>query len=204
MNPFRLLLHVPVPWVFILTYLGGVGLELFFPGSAHSPGTNFASTILGGVLFATGVAIAAWGWLIFHKARTTTIPGRSSSRLVTWGPYRFSRNPMYVGLVLAYLGEAGLLHQIWPVLLLPLTIFPTSTGLSFRSRRHGLTRSLRWNIKHIARKCGVGSRRCEGAIQPAAGPGFAATSQVCHVRHHSKLLSISGDGRKYAGTSCNR
>ena len=29
---------------------------------------------------------------------------------------------MYVGLALAYLGEAGLLHQLWPVLLLPLTI----------------------------------------------------------------------------------
>jgi protein-S-isoprenylcysteine O-methyltransferase Ste14 len=30
---------------------------------------------------------------------------------------------MYVGLVLAYLGEAALLKQMWPVLLLPLTLF---------------------------------------------------------------------------------
>jgi len=29
---------------------------------------------------------------------------------------------MYVGLAIAYLGEAGLLKQIWPVLLLPLTL----------------------------------------------------------------------------------
>ena len=121
-NPFRLLLHVPVPWVFILTYLCGVGLELAFPGSIHSLGIDRTSFILGTVLFITGAAIAAWGWLIFHKARTTTIPGRASSKLITWGPYRFSRNPMYVGLIFAYLGEAGLLHQIWPVVLLPFTI----------------------------------------------------------------------------------
>ena len=29
---------------------------------------------------------------------------------------------MYVGLTLAYLGEAGLLHQVWPIVLLPLTL----------------------------------------------------------------------------------
>jgi protein-S-isoprenylcysteine O-methyltransferase Ste14 len=30
---------------------------------------------------------------------------------------------MYVGLIFAYFGEAGILHQIWPVMVLPLTIF---------------------------------------------------------------------------------
>src|SRR5262249_31405035 len=51
-----------------------------------------------------------------------TVPGRASSVLVTWGPYRFTRNPMYVGLTLAYLGEVGILQQTWPVVLLPLTV----------------------------------------------------------------------------------
>jgi protein-S-isoprenylcysteine O-methyltransferase Ste14 len=120
-NPIRLLLHVPVPWVFILTYLIGVALEIVRPPSVDTrslPGVGIA----GAAVFAIGAAIAGWGLLIFHKARTTTVPGRASSRLVTWGPYRFSRNPMYVGLTLAYLGEAGILKQIWPVVLLPLTI----------------------------------------------------------------------------------
>ena len=35
---------------------------------------------------------------------------------------RVVANPMYVGLVLAYLGEAGMLKQVWPVVLLPLTV----------------------------------------------------------------------------------
>jgi protein-S-isoprenylcysteine O-methyltransferase Ste14 len=120
-NPVRFLLHVPVPWVFVLTYLLGVVLERVHQ-STLSPTAALVSTKAGAVLFAVGAVIAGWGLVLFRKARTTTVPGKLSGKLVTWGPYRFTRNPMYVGLVLAYLGEAGLLKQIWPVVLLPLTI----------------------------------------------------------------------------------
>jgi len=116
----RALLRIPVPWVFVLAYILGAGLEQALPLRAANwmpPGVSVA----GGGLFALGAAIAGWGWLTFRAARTTTVPGRASSRLVTWGPYRFSRNPMYVGLILAYLGEAGILRQVWPVFLLALT-----------------------------------------------------------------------------------
>lgn len=114
-------MRVPVPWVFVLTYLLGELLESVFP-TARSPKLALASVIVGGALFVVGALIAGWGLLIFRKARTTTVPGRSSAKLVTWGPYRFSRNPMYVGLVLAYLGEAALLKQLCPVLVLPFTL----------------------------------------------------------------------------------
>jgi protein-S-isoprenylcysteine O-methyltransferase Ste14 len=82
---------------------------------------NFLTTT-GAVVFVLGAALAGWGWLIFRRARTTRVPGETSTTLVTWGPYRFTRNPMYVGLFVAYLGEAGILHQVVPVILLPLTI----------------------------------------------------------------------------------
>ena len=120
-KPFQLLLHIPVPWVFVLTYIIGAMLEHALPLRAaigKLPGISLA----GGVLFAIGAIIAGWGLLTFRRARTTTVPGQASSQLVTWGPYRYTRNPMYIGLTLAYLGEAGLLRQIWPVILLPLTL----------------------------------------------------------------------------------
>ena len=120
-NPIRLLMHIPVPWVFVLTYLAGASLEFCVP-LLRWYGAASGVRLTGVGLFAIGAAIAGWSLLIFHKSRTTTVPGRKSSKLVTWGPYRFSRNPMYVGLVLAYLGEAGVLKQVWPILLLPLTL----------------------------------------------------------------------------------
>jgi protein-S-isoprenylcysteine O-methyltransferase Ste14 len=120
-SPLRFLMYVPVPWVFVLTYLAGVGLEQALPFKVH-PQTPVVPIVLGVVLFAVGAAFAGWGWVIFHEAGTTRVPGRLSSTLVNWGPYRVSRNPMYVGLALAYLGEACMLRQVWPALLLPLTI----------------------------------------------------------------------------------
>jgi protein-S-isoprenylcysteine O-methyltransferase Ste14 len=120
-NPSRFLLRVPVPWVFVLAYLMGIiperGRSSYIPARLAEQ-----STLVGAVLFSIGVIIAGWALLLFRKARTTTVPGKSSNRLVTWGPYRFTRNPMYVALTLAYIGEAGLLHQVWPLVLLPLVL----------------------------------------------------------------------------------
>ena len=116
-NPIRLLMHIPVPWVFILAYLAGAGLEFAYPSHAATEPLHGVS-LAGGVLFVIGVVIAASGLFIFYKARTTTVPGRKSSTLIMKGPYRFSRNPMYVGLTIAYLGEAGILKQAWPILFL--------------------------------------------------------------------------------------
>jgi protein-S-isoprenylcysteine O-methyltransferase Ste14 len=107
--------------VFVLAYLLGAALESTNRRSI-SPDAARVSTIAGAVLFLAGAVLAGWGLAIFRSARTTTVPGEASNKLVTWGPYRFTRNPMYVGLSLAYLGEAGLLKQIYPVLFLPLVI----------------------------------------------------------------------------------
>lgn len=120
-NPIRFLMHVPVPWVFVLTYLIGAALERVSRRTI-SPRAAMVTTILGAILFTVGAVIAGWGLVLFRKAKTTTVPGKSSLKLVTWGPYRFTRNPMYVGLVLAYIGEAALLEQIWPIVVLPFTV----------------------------------------------------------------------------------
>jgi protein-S-isoprenylcysteine O-methyltransferase Ste14 len=114
-------MRIPVPWVFVLAYLLGVMLEAAFPRTGAA-GSLRGFGIAGGVLLAVGTVIAMWGLVTFRRARTTTIPGRTSSTLVTWGPYRFTRNPMYVGLSVAYLGEAALLGHAWPVAVLPLVI----------------------------------------------------------------------------------
>ena len=119
-NPIRLLLHLPVPWVFVLVYLIGAAMERVWP--THLIEHVTYPGVAGGVVLGIGAAIAGWGLVTFRFARTTTVPGQTSSQMVTWGPYRFTRNPMYVGLTIAYVGEALVLRQLWPVVFLPLVI----------------------------------------------------------------------------------
>jgi len=117
----KALLRVPVPWVFVLTFLAGVGVEAVFHRGGFFRDYKLLTPV-GFVIFTLGAGLAAWGWLIFRRARTTRVPGEASTTLVTSGPYRLMRNPMYVGLSVAYVGEAAILHHIVPVVLLPLTI----------------------------------------------------------------------------------
>lgn len=77
---------------------------------------------LGLLLVALGVALTAWGMLTFVAASTAIIPMRGASRLVDHGPYRFSRNPMYTGFTLIYLGAAAMMYSAWPLLALPIVL----------------------------------------------------------------------------------
>jgi protein-S-isoprenylcysteine O-methyltransferase Ste14 len=108
--------------MFVLAYLVGMGLQLLVPINLGSPALSVLARVAGAVLFVVGASIAGWGLIIFRRTETTTVPGEAPRKLVTHGPHRFTRNPMYVGLVLAYLGEEGLLVQAWPLVLLVLTI----------------------------------------------------------------------------------
>jgi protein-S-isoprenylcysteine O-methyltransferase Ste14 len=78
--------------------------------------------VAGFILVGVGVIVAFSAVGIFKKASTTTVPFETPSALVTSGPYRFTRNPMYVGLALIYLGVAGTRAEIWPLILLPLVL----------------------------------------------------------------------------------
>lgn len=67
-------------------------------------------------------AFAVWnGWclLLFARAETGLLPGQPTTRLLTSGPYRLSRNPLYVGLLALYAGCALVAGALGPLLLLP-------------------------------------------------------------------------------------
>ncbi|MGH6833525.1 MAG: methyltransferase family protein, partial [Methyloceanibacter sp.] len=51
-------------------------------------------------------------------AGTSVVPGQPSTALVVEGPYRVTRNPIYIGFVLAYFGLAVVLTSVWVLLLL--------------------------------------------------------------------------------------
>jgi protein-S-isoprenylcysteine O-methyltransferase Ste14 len=83
-----------------------------------------AQGAIAGVLALIGLAVAAAGVLHFARAKTTVNPTRpdKASALVTDGVYRFTRNPMYLGMALVLLGLAVGLGSLPGLLLVPLFI----------------------------------------------------------------------------------
>jgi protein-S-isoprenylcysteine O-methyltransferase Ste14 len=116
------LLNIPVPWVYLLAYVVGLGLQYVAPLTIHSTAVLSICRIAGIVLLAGGALLAFSGLGIFRAARTTTVPFETPSTLVTRGPYRFTRNPMYLGLALLYVGMAGIQALGWPVIAMLLLV----------------------------------------------------------------------------------
>ena len=126
------LLRVPVPWVFVLGYFAGLALQRLVGAPQPAPATRTALWLAGLALVVLGVGLAAWCLLLFRRARTTTVPLEAPSTVVTRGPYRLSRNPMYVSLTLIYLGECAIFAQLWPfITLLPTLVYVNSVVVPF-------------------------------------------------------------------------
>ena len=73
----------------------------------------------GALLIGLAAALGAWGVVLFRRARTGVIPFSEATTLVTGGPYRFTRNPMYLGMAGVLLGTAVYLGSVTPWLVLP-------------------------------------------------------------------------------------
>lgn len=117
------LLQIPVPWLYVLVYLAGVVLQYVLPIPITNPAIQFYAPILGAVMVALGAALAFTSLGIFRSVHTTTVPFETSFKLVTWGPYKLSRNPMYVGLAFVYIGVAAIQMVVWSLVFLPLLLF---------------------------------------------------------------------------------
>lgn len=111
-------MHIPVPWVFTIAYLVGYGAQFLVPVSIGESVWLTFTEVLGISLLVVGAVLAFWAQWIFHKVHTTTVPYGTSTKLVDWGPYRFSRNPMYLGLFLFFAGVSVALTFVWSLLIL--------------------------------------------------------------------------------------
>ena len=81
---------------------------LEWPGVDDSP-----AHVIGIGLGLAGLAIFVWAGLTLKRHRTTIIPTQAASTLVTDGPFRFRRHPIYIADTLILLGAAELTHNVW-------------------------------------------------------------------------------------------
>jgi protein-S-isoprenylcysteine O-methyltransferase Ste14 len=98
--------------------------------------TSNAHVFVGGVLLALGAAFARWSFLTMRKYGTTADPTKPSTELATSGPFRLSRNPIYVAMTALYIGVALMANAAWPLILLGPLLLLMNWGVIRREERY--------------------------------------------------------------------
>jgi len=115
-------MRIPPPFLFVVTFFMGLGMQQLSPLTIGSTSLAGAARFAGFGLVVAGLLLELSSASIFLSRRTTIIPFGTAAHLVSSGPFRFTRNPMYLGLALIYVGVAGILYELWPLGLLPLPV----------------------------------------------------------------------------------
>ena len=100
---FSLLLMFALHWLFPIVRI------------VHEP-----ARLLGILPILIGISTGIWTRLLFARAGTTIKPFQESTTLITQGPFRLTRNPVYVSMILVLIGTALLLGTLSPWFVIPI------------------------------------------------------------------------------------
>jgi protein-S-isoprenylcysteine O-methyltransferase Ste14 len=117
------MLNLPPP-IWALIYVLIAGVISWFLNWSKMPGLPLPT--LGILLVAISWILPVWAFVLFRREGTEIEPTSVTNRtLVTRGPYQFTRNPMYLGLVVLTLGIA-IWVGAWPMFGAPIALFATA------------------------------------------------------------------------------
>ena len=126
-------IRVPPPLIYLVPLIVGLVLDRrlhvpFLPRRVARP--------LGGALFGSSWLLGGWFMRTIEKAGTPIRTDKPVPHLVTDGPFRYNRNPGYLGLAMLYAGIAVLRNALWAILLLPLVIYVIQREVIGREERY--------------------------------------------------------------------
>ena len=144
---------VPIapPLLFVLPIAASLALEWLVPTSFIHGALRW---IPGALIFAAGVVLAVSGFITQKRAGTDPIPFNPSTRIVAHGPYRFTRNPMYLGFALCTFGLAMLVDSAWTLLAVPIGLILIDRLIIAREERY------------LERKFGAEYLNYKGRVRP--------------------------------------
>lgn len=93
------------PLIFVASLALGYGLDALAPVALPAPAL---ARLVGALLLGAGLALVLWASSTLARARTAILPHHPATRLVTTGPFAWSRNPIYLGEVMLIAGLGGI------------------------------------------------------------------------------------------------
>jgi protein-S-isoprenylcysteine O-methyltransferase Ste14 len=122
----------PPPLIYGIPLLIGLVLQHFRPLAFLPPPW---AHLLGPICVALGL-VGLPALVAFRRAGTHPEPWRPVTALVVSGPYRLTRNPMYLGFTLLYLGVSLWVNSAWPLFALPLVLWTVHRGVVLREEAY--------------------------------------------------------------------
>ena len=125
--------RVHPPIIYAISILSGVGLNNLWPLPMPF---GLHDRLYGSIIIALSVGIAAWALLHFHRNDTDVRPDKPDRTLITSGPYRFTRNPLYIVLTLVQITVAIWLDNLWILLLVVVSVIVITRYAISREERY--------------------------------------------------------------------
>lgn len=123
----------PPPLIYGAGILAALALEWIWP-MPFGPYT--AAIWVGGALVLLGLAVNLWGAWSMTRARTPISPYRRVEAIVEAGAFRWSRNPLYVGLDLIFVGLFIWLGNPWGIAVFIVVVLVMHYGVILREERY--------------------------------------------------------------------
>ena len=125
----------PPPFVYALGVLAGWLLDRRWRWGITGHPAPWRPVVIA-LLILTWFALFISAVTRFRRAGTSIIPNKPVAAFVVSGPYRFTRNPMYVSLAALYLGVTLILNSWWPIVLLPVVLIFIQRAVIAREERY--------------------------------------------------------------------
>ena len=132
-EPVRVLARPPL--IYLAYLAAGLALRylwLQLPVFPH----GWIGHAAGWPIFALGLLLLLWSARTFSSSAEAIQIEKPTNSLVSTGAYRFSRNPIYLALTLAYIGLSLVFNSYWPLLLLPLILVMMRFGVIQREEAY--------------------------------------------------------------------
>lgn len=123
----------PPPLIFAVMLAVGLLLQRFFP-KKFLP--RRAGIIPGAMCIGLAIVLIRSGFQEMRAAKTNVNPTMPATTIVTDGPFRYTRNPLYLGFTLMYAGISFLANALWAILLLPIALLVMIYGVIMREERY--------------------------------------------------------------------
>lgn len=124
------------PILFFAFLILGVALRFTIKLEIFSEPDVDYGYIAGGLLIISGVLLISWAVRTFKEAGETPHHGKSIHKIIASGPFKFTRNPMYLSLISIYIGLSIIINTYWLLLLLPIMFIILHYGVILREEKY--------------------------------------------------------------------